>query len=482
MRKAVWWQVVFMIVLWVKSGLAAEVYAKPDQEFLVGDLQEKYDDIRIGTLRFLDSLRSPVTGLVQSYKGSSLYYYIPADNVFEKGAEPYLDNQAYTYDLATAIMIYTACGEINKAKRIIQVLQKEFYRQKNGQIGLLTSYRCDRFADDGALIMGDDGDRVHVGPNMWVALACLQYIRITGDGAFFPLVVDMAKWASTLPHYQYPDGQPGAVSMGSGWGPDWSQVYSTENCKDYYSILVILSRMYSQCSDNVKKIFSGRKFTDLEMRKEMAGLERWFKDNAYNKENGGFYCGYNEAGLDTCKALDTVSNSISVVGPEKLKKWGIDPYKLINFAEKNLWVKDTIKGQTVEGFDFTVPEEIGNPRRRLIWIEGTAQMVLAYKIMSKYSAAAGNVAKAKEYKEKAIKFSRELDRIAELINLPEQALPYVTYNPGDQEKIITFRTEWEIPRAPAGRWVGSIASTAWRFFSLTYYNPMMMGSFSFCFE
>jgi len=378
---------ILLSTLTIKTTLAEEIYAKPDQEFMSGDLQDKYDDIKTGTLRFLDSLRSPETGLLQSYKSSSLYYYIPSSNTFEKGQEPYLDNQAYTYDMATAIMIYAATGQAEKAKRIIEVLNKEFYREKNGQIGLLTSYRCDHFASDKTLIMGDDGDRIHVGPSMWVALACLQYTRITGDGKYFPFVVDIAKWASALPHYKYPDGKLGGVSMGSGWGPDWSRVYSTENCKDYYSILVILSRMYSQCSDKVRQVFIDKKFTDKEMNREMAGMERWFKEIAYNKETGGFNCGYNEDGLDTCKALDTISNSISVVGPEKLKKWGIDPFGLIEFAEKYLQVKDTIKGQSVEGFDFTVPEEIGNKRRRVIWIEGTAQMVLAYKIMSQYSAS-----------------------------------------------------------------------------------------------
>lgn len=460
---------------------AEEVYATADREFLDADLSYKYSDVRTDTLHFLDRQRSKVTGLLESYRGSSVYYEIPSDGSFEAGHEPHLKNQAYTYDQATAIMIYTACGEKEKAQRIIEVLRKEFYRDKNGMTGLLTSYQCDDFSDGKTLIMGGDGDRIHVGPNMWVALACLQYIRITGEGEYLPFVIDIAKWAYSLPHYMFDDGQRGAVSMGSGWGPDWSKTYSTENCKDYYAVLLILERMYDQCSDKVKQAFNEKKFTGAQMAEEIKGLERWFKEVGYNKTTGGFNSGYNENGLDTSKALDTISNSISVIGPEKLRTLGIDPFRLLEFAEKYLQVTVNIKGRTIEGFDFTVPEELGNKRQRVIWIEGTAQMVLAYKIMSKYSATQGNIAKASEYKVKALKFAKELDKLAELIDLEDFELPYTTAMPGDQEKLVTYKDEWEIPRGPAGRWVASVASTAWRFFSLTYYNPMMMGKFTFCF-
>jgi hypothetical protein len=457
------------------------IYARPDEEYMDADLKEKYRDIRQEALRFLDEHRSPVTGLVESYQGSSLYYLVPENGTFELGREPHLANQAFTYDLATAAMIYIACGEQKKAKQILDNLQKDFYYIKNGEPGLYTSYISDRLAEDDNLIIGIDGDRIHVGPNMWIALAAIQYIRITGDGSYLPWVIDIAKWASTLPHFAFKDGQKGAVSMGHGWGPEWSKVYSTENCIDYYSILFILKNVCKQCSEQVKQEFIDRGLTDKLISRELEGLERWFKEVAYNKDTGGFNAGYNENGIDPTKALDTVSNSLSVIGPERLAQWGIDPFRLIEFAEKYLLVKDTIKGKPIEGFDFTVPEEIGNPRKRLIWIEGTAQMVLAYKIMSKYSTIIGNKTKAEEYKKKAINISKELDKIAELVRLPKNALPYTSDNPGDKERLITYQYEWEIPRGPDGKWVGSIASTAWRFFSLSYYNPMMLGKIAFKF-
>ncbi|MDD5258836.1 MAG: hypothetical protein PHD29_02610 [bacterium] len=457
------------------------IYARPDEEYMDANLKEKYSDIEQDTLKFLDEHRSSVTGLVESYQNSSLYYYIPAEGTFEKGHEPHLARQSFTYDIATAAMIYSACGEQKKARQILDNMQKEFYRPKNGAPGLYTSYLSDQVDENDNLVIGIDGDRVHVGPTMWVALATIQYIRITGDGSYLPWVIDMAKWVSTLPHFIFKDNQKGAVSMGHGWGPDWSQVYSTENCIDYYSILFILKNVCKQCSDKVKQEFVDRGLTDKVISREIAGLERWFKEVAYNKDTGGFNAGYNENGIDRTKALDTVSNSLSVIGPVRLAQWGIDPFRLIEFAEKDLMIKDTIKGKSVEGFDFTIPEEIGNPRRRLIWIEGTAQMVLAYKIMSKYSSGIGNQTKAEEYKKKAIKIAKELDKIAELVRLPKNALPYTSDNPGDKERLITYKYEWEIPRGPDGKWVGSIASTAWRFFSLSYYNPMMLGKIAFKF-
>lgn len=455
------------------------VYAQPDEEYMDLKLREKYNGIRLETLRFLNEHRSAITGLVESYQNTSLYYFIPSDGTFERGDEPYLSRQAFTYDVATAAMVYIACGEEIKAKQILDNMQKDFYHAKNDLLGLYTSYVTDQIGENDSLVLGIDGDRIHVGPTMWVALAAIQYIRITGDGRYLPWVIDMAKWASTLPHFTFADGQKGAVSMGSGWGPDWSKVYSTENCIDYYSILLILKHICKQCSNQVKQVFIERGLTDVIISKELSGLERWFKEVAYNKGSGGFNAGYNEIGLDQTKALDTVSNSLSVIGPARLAEWGMDPFRFIEFAEKYLRVKVKIKGQSIEGFDFTVPAENNNPRKRLIWIEGTAQMVLAYKIMAKYSASINKKDKAEEYKKKAIKISQELDRITELVDLPEHALPYTSTNPGDKKRLITYRDEWEIPRGPRKKWVGSIASTAWRFFSLTYYNPMMLGKITF---
>lgn len=464
----------------VSQVQAAQVYAQADVEFLPEYIVKRYEDIKQDTLDFMNIQRCSATGLVESYQGSSKYYFIPGQEEYFAGKGGYLENQTFTYDLATSAMVYTICGEDKRARAILGVMAREFYRDKNGYIGLYTSYLADSFDVDGKTpFMGCDGDRIHVGPNMWIALACLQYLRITNDTRYLGFVIDMAQWASKLPHYQFPDGEKGGVSMGSGWGPDWSKVYSTENCIDYYSILNILLRIYEQGSSKVKVFFTERDFTDKEIKQEMKGLERWFKEVAFNKETCGFNSGYNEDGLDTTKALDTISNSIQVIGPERLKRWGIDPFRLMEFAERYLLVKDTVKGKEVEGFDFTVPEEIGNSRKRLIWIEGTAQMILAYKIMSKYSAAIGQPGKAGEYKNKAIKYTKELDKIAELINLPHKVLPYTSACPQDKEKLITYKWEWEIPRGPQGQCVGSIASAAWRFIALTYFNPMMLGRLKF---
>ncbi len=473
--------IIFSLIMAGALQAQEAVYARPDEEYMDANLKEKYSDIKQDTLRFLDERRSSITGLVESYQNSSLYYYLPADDIFEPGHAPHLAHQSFTYDIATAAMVYISCGKQKKARQILDNMEKEFYRLKNGAPGFYTSYLSDQLDGNGHLVIGIDGDRVHVGPTMWVALAAIQYIRITGDGSYLPWVIDMAKWVSTLPHFLFKDNQQGAVSMGTGWGPDWSKVYSTENCIDYYSILIILQNICKQCSDPVKQEFAERGFTDRVISRELAGLKRWFKEVAYNKDNGGFNAGYNESGIDPTKALDTISNSLSVIGPVRLTKWEIDPFKLIEFAETYLLVKDTIKEKSIEGFDFTVPQEINNSRKRLIWIEGTAQMVLAYKIMSKYSASIGQQAKAEEYKKKAIKFSQELDKIALLVRLPKHALPYTSANPGDKERLITYQHEWEIPRAPDGKWVGSIASTAWRFFSLTYYNPMMLEKITFKF-
>lgn len=477
MKKNLWSIIFFLTVnsAWLSAGEKLETALRADTEFLSVELSEKYTDVKNDLIQFLNEQTSRDTGLVESFKGTSLYYYLPEQNIFELNANSYLAHQAFTDDLAAAIIFYTGCGQSKKARQIIDLLKKEFYREKGGRMGLFTSYRTDILSVDNKPVMGIDGDRIHVRQNMLVALACLYYVNFTGQNKYLTFAIDMAKWVTTLPHFKFPDGELGGVATGSGWGPDWSKIYSTSHCADYYLVLSVLRHLYIEGSDQIKEVFEGRQFTDKEIAKEIAGLERWFKEIAYNKDSGGFNLAFNEKGLDQTKSLDTVTYAMAIIGPEKLAAWEIDPFRLINFAEKNFLTIDNLKNKTVEGFDFTVPGELGNHRRRFIWIEGTTHMILAYKIMYRYCLSLGKTELAREYKAKAVKFAKELDKMAELANLPRGAMPYISYIVGEKERIMTFRDEWEIPRSKDELWIGSVGGAIWRFFSLTSFNPLAMG-------
>lgn len=426
------------------------------------------------TLTFLNKERSAVTGLVESFHGSSPYYYDPASEQYYPDKVGILDEQGFTYDLALVIMVYALNGHFDKARKILSVLEKNFPVEKNGYIGLFNSYVITDFDTWGEdiLKMGIDGDRIHVGPNMWVAMAALQFNKITGSHEFLPFALEISKWAYNLPHFKFPDGSRGPASMGSGWGPDWSTVFSTENVIDNYAVLKTLEEVYIGADEKIRKIFEQKKFGWTEILLEKASIIKWLKEVGFNPQYQSFNCGYNENGVDKTKALDTVSWGIAAISPAELIKWGIDPFKMIEFAENNFMIEQTISGEAIKGFDFT-DEKYKDPNRaRLIWWEGTGQMVLAYQIMADYCQQTGDTDRMVEYQNKALIFSREMGKMAKITGLPSGTLPYTSIQPKDTEIINTFSYGWEIPRGLNGQWVSSLSSTLWRVIGVSGFNPL----------
>ena len=435
---------------------------------------EKLRSIDAQTLTFLDKERSANTGLVESFHGSSTYYYDPASEKYYPDKAGILDQQGFTYDLALVIITYTLNGQFKQAANILSVLQDNFSVEKNGNIGLLNAYNIADFGTTAlnSLDMGIDGDRIHVGPNMWVALAALQYDQISQTREFLPLVIDIAHWAYGLPHYRFSDGSRGAVCMGSGWGPDWSTVFSAENIIDNYAVLKWLEAIYNTADGATQQIFNSKHFSLAEIQQEKACIKRWLVEVGFNKDYQSFNCGYNENGVDKTKALDTVSWGISALGPAELVSWGIDPFKMVEFAESNFQVKQNVRGQDIEGFDFT-DEQYKDPNRpRVIWWEGTGQMILMYQVMADYCRQTGDIDRMTEYQNKAVFFLKEEDKMSRIANLPCGVLPYTSIQPKDTEVLNTFFYGWEIPRGRNGQWVTSMASTLWRVISMSGFNPL----------
>jgi hypothetical protein len=353
----------------------------------------------------------------------------------------------------------------------LKAYRREFYFLKNNDmVGLYNCYRTDKESNNG-LGIGIDGDRVHLGPNMWVGIAALQYTALTGDLEFIGFCVDMAKWTRQLEHHSFPDGVRGGVCMGSGWGPDWSLVYSTENNIDYYAFLKMLREIYDRGGNHIKNIYRGKNYGPAEMDHELNGVKRWLKEVAFDPDVKTFDCGYNEKGPDKTRALDTVSWSISGLGPAELKDMGIHPFSLIDFAERKFVAVNNIKGERVKGFDFTDAAGRTN-KTRLIWIEGTGQQIVAYQVMADYARRLGSAERAEEFRQKAARYSDELEKIASLSGLIDNALPYTAKCLGEKEVIFTFDYGWEIPRGHKGQPVGSVSSTAWRYFALAAFNPL----------
>jgi hypothetical protein len=451
---------------------AADYISKEHRNsFASPSLQKNFYKIEGQTTRFFDRQHSSVNGLIESFRGTSCYAYDLFTKAFTYGHGGVLDCQAFTYDNAVAMLTYLIAGQDKKAADILKVYRKEFYYDKNDHVGLFNSYRTDKDCGNGGLTLGIDGDRIHLGPTMWVGIAALQYTALTGDLQFLSLVIDMAKWTQRLNHYRFPDGQKGAPSMGFGWGPDWSTVYSTENVVDYYAVLTMLREIYIRGDDKIKNIYNHKSFGLKDMDFELAGVTRWMKDVAYDKEKKAFNCGSNENGPDRTAALDTVSWTIAAFGPEKLERMGVDPFALIDHAESQFLVKCALGDMKIEGFDFTNPQG-RNRSLRMVWFEGTGLQTVTYQVMSRYAKKKGIKDRAEAYRQKAIKFSNELQRASEIIKLADSALPYTSRCPAEQEIILTFRDEWEIPRGNKGQWVSSASSTGWRYFALAGFNPL----------
>lgn len=449
------------------KGLLKESARNP---FLSADLQKKYYKIEVQTAQFLNRQRSNVNGLIESCRGTSKYSYDIASGDFVFGQNGVLDCQTFTYEGALAAITYLMIGKNEDAYRLLNTYKREFYRPKGDMIGLYTSYVSD-VPEQNGLALGIDGDRIHLGPVMWVSIAALQYTAATGDTAFLGFVIDTVRWAQHLNRFDFGDGTKGPPSMGSGWGADWSQVYSTENIVDYYAVLSMLKDIYRNGGPDIQGLYKKKNLGIQTIDFEIRNVLRWLKEVVYDKEEGMFHRGFNEKGVDRLKGLDTVSWTISALGPELLMQMGIDPYRLMEYAEREFFVKAAVEGNQVMGFDFT--DKNGSDRGvRVIWLEGTGQQIVAYQVMSRYSALTGRNDKAEEYRKMAVKLSDDLDRIAGAVKLIDSALPYSSIRPREKEIIMTFKGEWEIPRGNQGQWVGSIASTLWRFFAASGFNPL----------
>jgi len=428
-------------------------------------------NIEVQTLKFLDSQSSKVNGLIESFRGTSRFTFDIFSRAFCYGKGGVLDCQSFTYDSAIAAMAYTLAGQTRKTEKILDAYQKEFYRDKNDYTGLCNSYRTD-MTDEQGLTIGIDGLQIHAGPALWIAMSALHYSAITHDLKYLGFVIDIVKWAQQLKHWQFEDGQRGGISMGYGCGgPDWSQVYSTENNVDYYAVLCMLKELYEMKDKEAMAIYEQRNYGLDDIEREMNGLERWMKEIAYNPREKAFYCGYNEKGAQATPALDTVGWTIAAFGPEKLHKMGIDPFCLMDYAESHFLVNSVISDELVEGFDFTDKEGRANPLR-MVWMEGTGIQTVAYQIMSRYAASIGRDEKAEEYRLKAAKFSDQLEKAANAIKLTNYALPYTSKRAAEKEIIFVYAGEWELPRGNKGQWVASVSSTVWRYFALSGFNPL----------
>ena len=465
---------ILLSVCFVTGNLPAEIVSKVYRErFSPDNLNSDYYKLQMKTASFFDKQTSAITGLIESFRNSSNYTYDLVTKSFIIGKGGFLDTQSFIYDGAVSAIAYLLAGQYSKAYKLLKIYSKEFYFLKSDKEGLCNAYRSDLIRTKNGLTNGIDGDRRHLGPNMWVAIAALQYTAVTSNLEFLEFAIDILKWAEQINHFKFQNGQLGAASMGYGWmPPDWSTVYSTENILDHYAALSLARDifLYSNKSE-VKNYFNKANYSLKDIEKELDNIERWLKLLVYDKEKQSFNMGYSNEKLDKTDALDTVSWAIAAITPEHLETIGINPFNLFNFAKNQFFVEDKINGEFFSGYDFT-NEEGRNKNYRMIWFEGTCFHIVAIQVLADYAQKTGKWRLAEQYRDHSKFLLNQVNKAAGIIGLSDGALPYTSKNPKEKERLLAFNKNWEIPRGKNGKWVASTSSTAWYLIALSAFNPL----------
>ena len=158
------------------------------------------------------------------------------------------------------------------------------------------------------------------------------------------------------------------------------------------------------------------------------------------------------------------------MGIEELKRWRIDPERLIVFAEKRFLVED----DGIKGFDFTDKRGAAKAeRKRMISIEWTCGMINTYCIYSNYYKKKGKAyrAKARIYRNKAKFYLREMDKKQLRFGGKKDKLSY-PYATRASWLVFSDSYWWTTPANGAdGQPAGSVAGTAWRIFAGKF-NPL----------
>lgn len=462
-----------------------------------GNLQKHRNNIE----DFLNSIQSKTTGLFNSFQNTATWI---EDNRFYpkiplmRTAKGYLDSQAFLYDNCLCIIALIDLERFKMAATILSTLEDNFFVSKNGNQGLFNSYVSTHFdyffyTRPGVynyLVMGIDGDRIHLGPNTWVGYAAQLYYFRTYSVEFVDFVFKMFLWAKNeLAHYRLPNGNIGAPCMGFGWGAPWPKIFSTENIIDYYAFLDNTIKIIEKRDRRVLRIMKKNNITLNDVIREKNKTEDHLRQIGYNQRGtfnrGGFGPtpdgGYT---VDTVEALDVNSWAVPALGCDKLKDMGCDPVELMRNCERKFRVKNTIQGRDYYGFDFTTTKGyVGKRQGPIIWWEGTGEMVLAYHLVAEWAEKKHREKDAEECREKYHFYLDQMDSFSDdVMDSSCYELPYVAYRIKEKEVSYTFNDWWPIARASrSGQdllssegeepWVICISSTLWRYFGAAKFNP-----------
>lgn len=352
------------------------------------------------------------TGLVPSYQG-----------------DPKLEGTSFTYDQALSALAFTLFKKNEAAAKILSFYKDRAVKSEGGYV---SSYD----APSGQPVEWN----VHVGPNVWIGLAALQYQRFTGDSSYAGMAQAIGNWLLEL--------QAGDPERGLRGGPkdDW---FSTEHNLDAYAFFGMLHRSTG----------------DPRYLRAQEETLAWLLKHAADRRSGSFKRGKGDATI----ATDTFSWSIAAIGPAVLAASDFDPEGIMEFAEEHCRVEVDFErpdGRKVRvtGFDFAKPQNQG--RGGVVSTEWTAQAVVTFRVLESYFESLGNSDKADYYRDKSRFYLNELQKM--IISSPSRVgqgrgcLPYASAENAETGH------GW---RTPSGDRTGSVAGTAYGIFAWTGFNP-----------
>jgi hypothetical protein len=404
-----------------KASLQEELIAIQRQENTVTEELLRLDKRKITlTQANLDKMyqwlkvhQNPRTGLVMSFEGDSD-----------------IANWAFIYDQSLLVMAYANFGDFERARKIL-----DFFNNKTKRVDKI-------FVNAYYVNDGEPAEyAVHSGPNIWLGIAIMHYTKRTQDQTYLKLAQEIASGIISL-QSQDKDG-------GIRGGPDVAW-YATEHNLDAYAFFNMLY-----------KVTGNSQY--LEARDKTAN---WLVGHTYDKGEVPIKRGKGDSTI----ATDTYAWSIAAMGPEKLEALGMNPERIMEFAEQNCSVKVSFarpEGQAIEikGFDFAPQRHLS--RGGVVSSEWTAQMSLAFKIMADFYRKKGMPAKAHAYDLKADEYLAELGKM--IISSPspsgqgETCIPYAT------QDFVDTGHGWMTPK---GGHTGSVSGTVYTLFAYYNYNPL----------
>jgi len=363
--------------------------------------------------RWLKVHQNPRTGLIMSFEGDSD-----------------VENWAFTYDQALAMQAYINYSDLERARKML-----DFFQRKAKRIDgrFLNAY----YVNDGS----PAEYAVRSGPNIWLGIAVMQYIKKTQDLSYLDLAEDIARATIYLQNQDADGGIRGAPNA------EW---YATEHNLDAYAFFNMLYKITG------KQEYAGARDKAL----------NWLAMHTYDKIDIPIKRGKGDSTI----ATDTYAWSIAAVGPEKLEELGMNPDRIIEFAEQHCSVEVSYNRPEggvvkIKGFDFAPQRHVA--RGGVVSSEWTAQMVLAFKIMADFYYKKGMIAKARSYELKGDAYLAELGNMLISSLSPsgqgESCLPYAT-----QDYVDTGHG-WMTPK---GNQTGSVSGTAYTIFAYYKYNPL----------